>query len=1044
MSFTVYKSSAGSGKTYTLVKEYLKLVLNTPENDKFRHILAITFTNKAANEMKERVLDALVELSSLKEGDFESSALLHNLAQELPISDKKIAEKAKAVLRAILHNYADFGICTIDKFVHRIIRVFAFDLHLPLNFEVELNKDELLNQAIDQLISKVGEEEGLTRVLLSFSKEKADDEKNWNIEKDIFKFANDLFQENNAAFIDKLKQFSLDDFFKIKTEIYKQTKSFEAQLKAIGEEGWGLIHASNIDPAAFAGGANGIAKYFEYLRALKKDKFEPSKTVVKHVLNDNWYASKANDIDKSQIDGIKDRLNQLFGSAQLILENELSEYRQNCLFLENIYALAVLNELDKVITSIKSEKHILHISEFNKRIAEIVMEEPAPFIYERLGEKYQHYLVDEFQDTSELQWQNLLPLVENSLAYNHFNMIVGDGKQAIYRWRGGEVDQFSMLPLLPERFNNPIVKQREETLVRNFVPKVLNKNYRSKKAIVDFNNRFFQLLKDGLAEGYKGIYDSHEQEVVKSGEGYVLVKCLENLNKEENQIENFQYISSYIEESLQDGYNYNDITVLVRNNKEGFVVAEHLISNGVEVVTNDSLLITHSFLIKGLVAYFHYLIDPKSTQHKVALLKYFSFAFDKDLLIHEDLKLYLSDENRWNSLLDQLEIDPKRETLLELPLYDLIVASVEDLKIDYNNPFVVAFLEFAFQQGNKRMMGLVDFLDEWELKKSKVSIPMTEGRNAVNILTIHKSKGLQFPVTIVPFVNWNVDARDKKHWVHVEREGLPELQTALISHKKELSESVYEQQYQEEQSKLLLDNINLLYVAFTRPQDRLYVITNTGGAKNNVSSLCVNALKEFKEWDDQLKVASLGVKSDKIQSASKHSEVVYLPKTKRSDWRGKLEVSYEYQKQGTDGMLTQVEYGSLIHEVLANIDVGVEVSLRRIVSQNDLNLATKEKLEKDIRKLLDDKSIMDLILPNNPSVEVLNERELLMQDGTLLRPDRVLVEGKRATILDYKTGEKLKKYEQQLNQYANALEQMGYEQIEKYIVYTEALVIEKV
>nr|NQU94195.1 UvrD-helicase domain-containing protein [Bacteroidota bacterium] len=442
MSFTVYKSSAGSGKTFTLVKEYLKITLNQP--NKFRNILAITFTNKAANEMKERIITNLKDISSATP-DQNSPAikfLLPELVKETGLSPETITLRANKVLELILHNYADFSICTIDSFVHRIIRTFAHDLNLPINFEVELDTNILIEQTIDFLISEAGKNEKLTKALIKFTETKAEDEKSWHIEKDLKDFAETLMKEDGQIYLEKLRQLNLQDFFNIIKKVNEFIKSTEQTLVKQAQNATSIIKGTNLPNTAFYRGRNGIAKYFEYIADYRFDKLSPNSFVETTINENKWHGSKTDKDDKIIIDGIKDNLIEIYNNIQDILAENYDEYNLFLMLKRKLYPMAVLSEIEKVLVKIKSENNIVHISEFNKRIADIVLNEPVPFIYERLGERYNHFLLDEFQDTSVLQWQNLLPLLDNSLAEGNFNMIVGDGKQAIYRWRSGEVEQF--------------------------------------------------------------------------------------------------------------------------------------------------------------------------------------------------------------------------------------------------------------------------------------------------------------------------------------------------------------------------------------------------------------------------------------------------------------------------------------------------------------------------------------------------------------------------------------------------------------------------
>ncbi|MCD4746178.1 MAG: UvrD-helicase domain-containing protein, partial [Bacteroidales bacterium] len=610
MSLYVYKSSAGSGKTFTLVKEYLKIVLSEP--DKFRNILAITFTNKAANEMKERIISYLEELSINNSDSNTIKYLLPDLIKETGLEHIIISQRAEKVLELILHNYSDFAISTIDSFVHKIIRTFARDLHIPLNFEVELDTDDLISKSTDLLISNVGNDEKLTKTLIRFIETKTDNEQSWHIENDIQQFAKSLLNEDGYIYIEKLRKLSLDDFSGINRKINEVIKKFENNLKDIAISANNLIKEKNIPHSAFYQGRSGINKYFEYIVNNRFDKLEPNSHVNKTIEEDKWYGGKADYTEKQAIDSIKTNLIECFHNIQDILAEHYEQYIVFKLLNRNIYPIAVLNEIEKVINEIKAQNNIVHISEFNKKIADIVLNEPVPFIYERLGEKYKYFLIDEFQDTSVLQWQNLLPLIDNSLAENNFNMIVGDGKQAIYRWRNGEVEQLAKLPEIFKKNDNPFINEREQNLIRNYKSKNLNSNYRSEAEIVNFNNKFFSEIVNIIPETYRTIYDNQKQEFdVENKGGMVQIEFIDkNITEIPYDELNFIKIKETIEDLVRDNFFWKDIAILCRNNKNASKIARYLLMNEIDVISSESLLLSSSPEVNFIVAMIRFIFDP--------------------------------------------------------------------------------------------------------------------------------------------------------------------------------------------------------------------------------------------------------------------------------------------------------------------------------------------------------------------------------------------------------------------------------------------------
>ena len=435
-SFTIYNASAGSGKTYTLVKAYLKILFSSSNQYLFKNILAITFTNKAVAEMKERIIDMLKTFSEaaiLK----TSSSMFNDICEELEIEPKELHEKSKKLLNTIIHNYAAFDISTIDGFTHKLIRTFAHDLKLPLNFEVELDQDLLLNEAVDSLIAKAGTDDALTKILVDFAIEKADDDKSWDVSFDFNKIAKLLVNENDMPFIETLKHKTLSDFKGLKANLKKDIVSFEKQIIEEAQSVLTLIEEAGLEFGDFSRGS--LPKHFQNLVNKKFDVNFDLNWQIDLLENNPLYPKKVSDDVASIINQIQPRLVNAFkNTKQFVFHLKFLKA-----FYKNVTPLSVLNAINNELNILKIEQNKMLISEFNSIISKEIQNQPTPFIYERIGEKFKHYFIDEFQDTSVLQWENLIPLLDNSLsAENGTTMLVGDAKQAIYRWRGGKAEQF--------------------------------------------------------------------------------------------------------------------------------------------------------------------------------------------------------------------------------------------------------------------------------------------------------------------------------------------------------------------------------------------------------------------------------------------------------------------------------------------------------------------------------------------------------------------------------------------------------------------------
>ncbi len=1053
MNFTVYRSSAGSGKTFTLVREYLRIALSDTADppQRYRKILAITFTNKAAAEMKDRIVRALKELSKPEIGKL--SAMSDALKKELNLDDLTLATRAQNLLRAILHNYTDFAIGTIDSFTHRIVRAFAHDLRLPVNFEVEMDAEKLVREAVDILIGKIGEDKELTELLVQFSAHKADEEKTWQIENEIRDIGKELLKEEGAQNAKLLGELTINDFVEIKVQLKKSKKAFEDKLILLAKSGVHLMNINNLSVDAFSYTNKGIAgRFIGYASGHLKNFGESNSYIEKALNGGDWHSSKASKQEKEIIKSIQHELIAIWNKLEELEEDEFKVYLFHKMLLNNIYSLAVLNEVKNILQTFRTDQNVLHISEFNRIISEIVFAEPVPFIYERLGEKYSNYLIDEFQDTSVVQWHNLLPLIENSLAGNFFNMLVGDGKQSIYRFRGGEVEQFAKLPLVIDPSENSLIKEREQSLVRNYKAEHLGTNYRSKSNIVQFNNSFFRSLSGKLRTGTNLIYDQLEQEFVPGKEGgYVRIEELEPEEDDKGEI----FVSKTLDlvnQLIAEGWNHSDIAILVRKNKEGSMIAESLLKNGIPVLSSDSLLLRNSAIVNFMVSILRCVDFPTDQLASAQVLEYLVST----KIINQELDVCLSDfsqhQNNLQSVLsaNNISIDLLRSS--RLPLYQRCEEIITAFGLGKSSDaYLIFFLDEILNYTNSRSKDKTDFFAFWEDRSRNASIVVAAGMNAVNIMTIHKSKGLEFPVVIIPFANWEIANFKNKKWIQFSDPTIPKLKTALVGLSSELSKTHFKEIFEEEQDKLILDSINNLYVAMTRAEQRLYIFTEKDEGKkskkddekesNYISYFfapCLSAIK----MPYLNNISESGIISP--PEKQKRKEIVCIqPLTIQSNlWEDRIRIkstsSDYWDKDDANGSRDK---GNLIHNILSTISTAA-----------DIDWAIEKAIQDGLMVIADGKQISDLLkkLVQLPELQnsfsgkgkIRMEAEILLPDGNRLRPDRVVETKNETIIIDYKTGAPNARYKKQLDQYGAVLEKMGYSNIQKKIVYTETFTIE--
>ena len=1026
--FQVYNASAGSGKTFTLVKEYLKVLLNSEDIFSFQKILAVTFTNKAAGEMKERVLSSLEDFAAGKEND-----LFNIIIKEIDADKPIIQQRSKKILEAILQNYAAFSITTIDSFTHKIIKSFAYDLGLPQNFEVEMDAVSLLNQAVDVLISKIGSDKKLTKLLIDYSLDKTDDDKSWDISRDLNEFAKVLLNEDDIKHFRALANKKLEDFTNLKTKLYSHQKELKEAIKNVGEAFLDLIENHGIAHKDFMRAT--IPKFFLDLSAksVNIDFLKRSETIEKAIENHQYYSKTTTTAVASLIENIVPEIINLYAQSKDLY----SQFLMNKLALKNIIPLAVLNNINIELEQIKEENNIRLNAEFNQLISDNIKEQPAPFIYERIGQRFQHYFIDEMQDTSELQWQNLIPLIDNALAQENSNLLlVGDGKQAIYRWRGGKAEQFIELgsPL-----KNPFhVKKEIQSLETNF---------RSYSEVINFNNSFFQHTANFIQnDSYKNLFIEGNKlfENSKKG-GFVSLTFLEK--EEDKDLEKLKYPKKVLEKinKLKDSFSLNEICVLTRTKKDGVAVANYLSENGVDIISSETLLIQNSpkvcFIIDVLkvlqnandeetrfeVLYFlHQHLQIKNPKH----IFFKEFSKVDNQTIFESLKLY--------------GISFEISTFYQLPFYEKIEEIIRGFNLIHtSDAYLQFFLDVVIEQ-QRKSTDVADFLEFWELKKDKLSIVAPGSSNAVQIMTIHKSKGLEFPVVIFP-CDVNIYKQiNPKVWLNELPENYDNFEELLIPYNKELSYvndtglEIYNQQREE----LELDNFNLLYVSLTRAVEQLYVITemkiSAKGEENTnfYSGVFINYLIQNKLWKEGVLEYYFGdeirVSKNELQSsvAEIHQKFISTP------WQEHNVVLLAGASKLWDtNQGKAINFGNLFHEILSKIITEKDVS-KIIAAYHQEGIIDKNQL------LIINSTIISVV--NHPKlasyfseeVTVYNEREIVDTDNQIIIPDRLVFLGENeVVIIDYKTGNPSAENHQQLLKYERVLKTMHFKVDKKLLIY---------
>jgi ATP-dependent exoDNAse (exonuclease V) beta subunit len=1046
-AFSIYDASAGSGKTYTLVKEYLKIILLSNKHDAYRNILAITFTNKAVHEMKSRVLDSLSEFA--KENPSEKAVQLMQIIQkETGLSIASITEKAKSIIKNLIHNYASFDISTIDKFTHKVIRAFAHDLNLPITFDVSLDAENLLTEAVDAIIAEAGNDDQLTKLLVDFTMEKTDDDKSWDISREIMETGKLILNENNREEITHFNSKTIAEFVEIKNKLVEHTLELKSNSVELANLALKLIENKGIEFSSFY--SSYIPKHFLNLTTGE---------IVKHIghykyLEENEskrYSSKTSQNQKDSIDEIANDLLEI-----LIQINEIAEkYLFYCAFLKNITPLSLLNTLSNELNKIQKEQGILSITEFNKLIFEQIQNQPAPFIYERLGEKYRHFFIDEFQDTSEMQWQNLIPLIDNALSSEDLNgergslLIVGDPKQSIYRWRGGKAEQFIALSKGKNPFVNP-----DKSLFS------LEKNYRSYSQIIEFNNEFFNLISNEFKnEDYKELYanHSHQKSNNKNG-GYVNISFLPKINSKEYnpddlEEENLEKNELFLEATLKTieniktkGFTNKDIVILTRNKKPGTAIANFLTEKGIPILSSESLLIGSSSEVQFIVHFLQYLKNKNDLEAKAHFLYYLAQNQINKIAVHDFISKGMEQkpETNFENWLFNFDVEITFANIRKKSLYEAVETLISKaIPIEKRNAYVQYFLDLILERDLKNQAGVSDFLSYWETQKEKLSIPSPEGNDAIRIMTIHKSKGLEFPVVIFPFADEDYSKGPReKIWINADEDtmGLPKVlvdKSSKVESYGEEASLIYNQKKQED----LLDDINILYVALTRAEEQLYIISQMvspskdGNYPNNMASFFIKFLIEKNKFDENKLEYNFG-NSEKLSAEKALIEnTKVIPQLSESLNPKSIKIAQREGLMWNTSQQKSIEYGNIIHEILSFIK-----------TKNDIDLALTKAIEngliKQSERVIMQKTIFEIVTHHNliaffaEGNLILNEKTIIQKEGNLVKPDKmVLTNNKEIYLLDYKTGSHQSKYQQQLENYQSAIEKMGYKVTKKALVY---------
>ncbi|WP_430815998.1 UvrD-helicase domain-containing protein [Carboxylicivirga sp. RSCT41] len=1065
----IYRASAGSGKTYTLSGEFIKLLFNEPQS--YKSILAVTFTNKATAEMKNRILENLFALATASKPDYLDDLMkIHNKPEAY------IRKVARSLLINILNDFSKFSINTIDSFFQKVIRSFAYEANLPANFKVELDSERILSQAVDNLLRELelkGNED-LKEWLIKHTLSKIEEGKDWNIAQELNTLGREVFKEEFQSLkpevLQKLRDKKLLNSYRY--TLKKITDAFEENIQAAAQKGldalktfavnWDILQGKSRSPLKKLEKLANVTKAADYLEVLKLQALANNPEICFH--------SKNTESDNSLI---IDCFNGGLNDALLQLGTTFAEQRTNYFtakaILSNLNALGITTDIALKVNELARNENLFLLADANRLLQQIIDENDTPFIYEKTGTRFQHYMIDEFQDTSRLQWNNFKPLLQNSVSDGNMAMIVGDVKQSIYRWRNSD------WKLLSDQVNIDFASH-------GINPMTLDTNWRSTENIITFNNivfanasrmlqtEFINSSKEAVEEDsipgdlhtkISMAYDDTIQQVssksIGSG-GFIHVGFTDGKNAEFRANATKETVLQ-IERLLDKGYNYQDICILVRRKSEGQEITEALLSGNYSpserkhpVISNETLLLSSSPAVNLVIQQIKYIQEPDNAVFE-AFIKLYSHFYQSDAsdeAIYCDTNILHDDNTSWYE-----ELSEQLLALKGQPLFEMTEALVRQLPDDLHHDqfvFLQGLLDAVRDYVTNYSVNAHDFITWWDDKGQSTAISVPEGQNAINVMTIHKSKGLEFKAVVIPYCNWNIDdkGRGSLIWSKPQEEPFNELELVPVNYSDTLLHSIFIEDYLSERLHQFVDNLNLLYVALTRAEESLIIMAEkpakTGGLKN-VSHLLFRLINQFnmlsgldenlmetliEGWNDEEHTFEFG--SIPSQKAKEHPEAQTLDQFKTTELGSRIKIHPESVVMSSPDSLKHLRHGKLMHrlfELIETID-DVDTAITKLVLNGQLKTSEKESVKQFIEQKINQEQVQDWFQPGN---KIINEGTIMVPTGTY-RPDRVIISDDKVIIVDYKFGElKQEKYALQVKRYMDLLKKMGYHNVKGYLWY---------
>jgi len=1054
-TLTIYSASAGSGKTYKLTGIYLSALFKS--RYQYRKILAVTFTNKATAEMKSRILDNLYKLAAGEESEY-----LPDLIKEINKPEDWIRNEAMCILNSILHDFSRFSVSTIDSFFQKILRSFSREIGLHSGYNIELDHTAILSSAVDEMISSAADDIQLKNWLTTYAMSNIDEEKNWNLKEGIIKLSEELFKEKfkilSSDEISNLqnKEFLLSYIKKIKS----LSSSFEKKLVEYGNLAMMIFSTFELTDDMFYRKGQGVPKF---IRSLAGGTVYAPNSYVREIINDppRWSTGKPS---LQLVDAIDNGLENILRETISFYDDNIIAYNSSKAVLSYIFALGILSDVLHNVHKITSSENSFLLSDAGEMLNLITGGDQSPFIYEKVGSRYENFMIDEFQDTSIIQWNNFRPLIENSMAEGFDNLVVGDVKQSIYRWRNS--DWQILGKVLDSQIDNDRILS---------VP--LKTNWRSRSNIIRFNNALFTIIpsqvdatlaNDALPVSFKKLYSEAVQvDPGKKAGGYIKLEFIENDKEKKWQESVLERIPGVIESFQDRGFRSSDIGIIVRDRKEGALVLKTLIdySNNCSdekrkkynynVVSNDSLLLSNSPAIKFIISVISVVNNPHDMISRAVMLRYYLLA--KGDVDAEKAPLISKTIIEGSGIYFPEGYQLFLEKVKQLPIFEAVenIISFFGLgKYSWNVAYLNTFQDFIVSFAGNKNSDIQSFLDWWELTGNTKSVVLPGNQEAIRILTIHKSKGLEFNVVILPFLAWNLDHIPSKApvlWVKPSSPPFNELGIVPIKYSKDLTGTIFSDYYKNEKYSVYLDNINLLYVALTRAKDALYGFSvRNPRSENNIAATLKMAISQetnipetsglnlYSFYNSETHVFEFGEfpdnKNETYFNLSLYSSEYKVSQTMES-LRLKLH-GENYFSSGNADLRKKINYGKIMHEVFEGIDTSADISfaVRKLILEGKLPEEESAEIESRINHLIRMPQVEEWFTPGN---EVMKEAGILLTSGNTRRPDRVIIKDGKTIIIDFKFGKENNNYIEQVNLYRSVLKDMGYENIEAFIWYVD-------